>query len=102
MPRSALGRHHLTADFAGLMILRVYIDVPLAGGKLYAGLRRRHSLRKEPPAYLIALRTRFPTMSSRTVDHCAGRTDAQIEAFPPDRIDAVGPYAVEKGREQDR
>ena len=33
-PRSALGRHHLTADFAGLMILRVYIHVPLAGGKL--------------------------------------------------------------------
>ena len=34
MPRSALRRHHLTADFAGLMILRVHVDVPLAGGKL--------------------------------------------------------------------
>jgi hypothetical protein len=27
-------RHHLTADFAGLMILRVHVDVPLADGKL--------------------------------------------------------------------
>ena len=34
MPRSALRRHHTTADFAGLMILRVHVDLPLAGGKL--------------------------------------------------------------------
>ena len=45
-PRSALRRHHLAADFAGLMFLRVHVDVPLAGGELLRllGGQRRFSL----------------------------------------------------------
>ena len=70
-----IGRFRSDARFGakGTTTLRSQTRLPIAPNSTcrscwsYVGLGRRHSLRKQPSAYLIALRTRFPTMpSSRT------------------------------------
>jgi hypothetical protein len=59
-------------------------------------LFKRATTRISTPAKLLKIDA--VAQNGVAYDHRAGRTDAQIEAFLPHRINALGLYAVEKGR----